>query len=101
MPTMPQKEAGWRMEPPVSVPVAARHRRADTAAAEPPDEPPGTRSLSLPLAFQGLMTLPKWLVVLLEPIANSSRLVLPRHTAPASHMRAVTEDSYGGTKPLR
>ena len=35
--------AGWRIEPPVSVPVAARHRSAATAAAEPPDEPPGTR----------------------------------------------------------
>jgi hypothetical protein len=39
MPTMPQKAAGWRIEPPVSVPVAPRHARAATAAAEPPDEP--------------------------------------------------------------
>jgi hypothetical protein len=37
--------AGWRIEPPVSVPVAAGARRAATAAAEPPDEPPGTRSI--------------------------------------------------------
>jgi hypothetical protein len=42
MPVMPQNEAGWRIEPPVSVPVLAagsqarRHR-----AALPPDEPPG------------------------------------------------------------
>ena len=43
MPVMPQKLAGWRIEPPVSVPVAAGTRRAATAAAEPPDEPPGTR----------------------------------------------------------
>ena len=43
MPVMPQKLAGWRIEPPVSVPVAAGSRRAATAAAEPPDEPPGTR----------------------------------------------------------
>jgi hypothetical protein len=41
MPVMPQKLAGWRIEPPVSVPVAAGSRRAATAAAEPPDEPPG------------------------------------------------------------
>src|SRR6185437_11555603 len=40
MPTMPQKLAGWRIEPPVSVPVAAIAARAATAAAEPPDEPP-------------------------------------------------------------
>ncbi len=41
-PTVPVSAAGWRIEPPVSVPVAAAHRRAATAAAEPPDEPPGT-----------------------------------------------------------
>eukprot|EP00955_Chlamydomonas_euryale_P053469 355515-Chlamydomonas_euryale.AAC.13 len=45
-PTTPQKCAGWRIEPPVSVPSAATHSRAATAAAEPPDEPPGTRCVS-------------------------------------------------------
>ena len=39
---MPVSDAGWRIEPPVSVPVAPRHRRAATAAAEPPELPPGT-----------------------------------------------------------
>ncbi len=29
------------MEPPVSLAVAARQRRAETAEAEPPEEPPG------------------------------------------------------------
>ena len=42
MPTVPVKAAGWRIEPPVSVAVAPAHRNAETAAAEPPDEPPGT-----------------------------------------------------------
>ena len=51
MPVMPVSEAGWRIEPPVSVPVAAGTRRAATAAAEPPDEPPGMR-----LKSQGLCT---------------------------------------------
>jgi hypothetical protein len=46
MPVMPQKAAGWRIEPPVSVPVAAGARRAAIAAAEPPEEPPGTASAS-------------------------------------------------------
>ena len=41
MPTVPVSAAGWRMEPPVSVAVAPRQRLAATAAAEPPDEPPG------------------------------------------------------------
>jgi hypothetical protein len=49
----PQKAAGWRMEPPVSVPVAAGVSRAATAAAEPPELPPGTLS-----GFQGLRTGP-------------------------------------------
>ena len=40
---MPESAAGWRIEPPVSVPVAAGARRAATAAAEPPELPPGTR----------------------------------------------------------
>ena len=41
MPAVPVNAAGWRIEPPVSLAVAARQRRAATAAAEPPDEPPG------------------------------------------------------------
>ena len=39
---MPHSAAGWRIEPPVSVPVAAGAMRAATQAAAPPDEPPGT-----------------------------------------------------------
>ena len=46
MPVMPTKAAGWRIEPPVSVPVTPGAIRAATAAAEPPDEPPGTRLVS-------------------------------------------------------
>ena len=42
MPTVPVKAAGWRIEPPVSVAVAAAQSKAETAVAEPPDEPPGT-----------------------------------------------------------
>ena len=53
MPVMPQKLAGCRIEPPVSVPVAAGAKRAATAAALPPDEPPGMRVVS-----QGLVTAP-------------------------------------------
>ena len=49
------------------------------AAAEPPDEPPGTRVRS-----QGFLTGPKKDVSFDEPIANSSMLVLPSDTRPAS-----------------
>ena len=35
MPEMPVKAAGWRIEPPVSVPVAAGQSRAEMAEEEP------------------------------------------------------------------
>ena len=90
---MPVTAAGWRIEPPVSVPVAARQRLPDTAAAEPPDEPPGTRLAFELRARHGLKTGPKWLVSFDEPMANSSMLVLPSITAPASHRFCETVDS--------
>ena len=49
MPITPHKAAGWRIEPPVSVPSAKTVSPADTAAALPPELPPGTR-----LVDQGL-----------------------------------------------
>ena len=54
MPEIPQKAAGCRTDPPVSEPVAKGTRSAATAAAEPPDEPPGTCS-----RFHGFFTGPK------------------------------------------
>jgi hypothetical protein len=44
-PTTPQKDAGWRMDPPVSLPSATTAVPCATAAADPPLDPPGTRSL--------------------------------------------------------
>jgi len=98
---MPQNAAGWRIEPPVSEPMAPRQSRAATADAEPPDEPPGTSSRLSPARRHGFVTGPKWLVSLDEPMANSSMLVLPSITAPARNKFAVTVDSYVGTKPSR
>ena len=43
-PTVPVSAAGWRMDPPVSVPSAPKTIRAATAAAEPPELPPGLSS---------------------------------------------------------
>ena len=57
MPTMPVNDAGWRIEPPVSVPMAPGHKPPATAAAEPPLEPPGTMSLP-PGPFHGFFTGP-------------------------------------------
>ncbi len=60
MPAMPVKAAGWRIEPPVSVPVAPGAMRAATAADEPPDEPPGASGALPPSARRhGEITLPK------------------------------------------
>src|SRR5947199_6622743 len=104
MPTVPVKAAGWRIEPPVSVAVAPRQSRAATAAAEPPEEPPGTRCAPSiwppvpaptfePLRRQGFTTGPKHEVSLDEPIAKSSLLSFPSITAPSRQRLADTVDS--------
>lgn len=49
-PTTPQKEAGCLTLPPVSLPSDTTHCLAETAAAEPPDDPPGTLEISQGLA---------------------------------------------------
>ena len=67
------------MEPPVSVPIAQGASPAATAAALPPEDPPGTRSRS-----HGLRTGPKAEFSLEDPIANSSWLVFASSAAPAS-----------------
>src|SRR5947209_5984848 len=93
MPTVPVNAAGWRIEPPVSVAVAPKQSRAATAAAEPPDEPPGTSFASEPLRRHGETTGPKALASFDEPIANSSRLSFPSMTAPSRQSCEVTVDS--------
>src|SRR4051794_36315212 len=42
-PTVPVTAAGWRMEPPVSVPMARGASKEARAAEEPPPDPPGMR----------------------------------------------------------
>ena len=69
----------------MSVPIAHGARPAATAAALPPEEPPGTR-----LRSHGLSVGPKAEFSVEEPIANSSWLVLPSSGAPAAASRATT-----------
>src|SRR4051794_41983232 len=88
--------AGWRIEPPVSVPMASGASKPATAADDPPDEPPGIRSRS-----HGLRVGPYAEFSVDEPIANSSMLVLPSMTMPASFTRRLIVASYGGTQPSR
>src|ERR1700756_2778347 len=66
---------------------------AATAAAEPPDEPPGGR-----VASHGLRAGPNVVFSFDEHIANSSMFALPIATAWASLTRSTTAASYGGTK---
>src|SRR5687767_874652 len=89
-PTMPQSDAGCRTEPPVSDPSATGTMPAETAAAEPPLDPPGTRDVS-----QGFLTGPKAEFSFDEPMANSSQLVLPTMTAPAAFRRSTAVALYG------
>src|SRR6188472_4506401 len=84
------------MDPPVSEPRPSGAYPAATAAADPPLEPPGTRVVSC-----GLRVGPNAEFSVDEPIANSSRLVLPTMTAPASRNRRTTVASYGGRQPSR
>ena len=90
-PTTPQSDAGWRTEPPVSVPSPQTAWPEATAAALPPDEPPGTVSRS-----HGLCTAPNAEFSFDEPIANSSQFVLPTRTAPSPDRRVHAVQSYGG-----
>ena len=85
MPTEPVTAAGWRIVPPVSEPSASGASNAETAAAEPPPDPPGIRVRS-----HGLCVLPYAECSVDEPIANSSMLVLPSGTSPAARRRATT-----------
>src|ERR1700674_4431029 len=91
-PTTPQNAAGCRTDPPVSDPSAAGTMRAATAAADPPDEPPATR-----VASHGLRVGPKAECSVDEPMANSSRFVLPTTAHPALRRRATAVPSNGET----
>src|SRR4051794_5904466 len=96
MPTTPHSAAGWRMEPPVSEPMASGANPAATAAALPPLDPPGTRDWSW-----GLRVGPNAEFSVELPMANSSRFVLPTTMPPAAAIRCTTVASYGGRQPSR
>jgi len=89
MATVPVSAPGCRMEPPVSDPSERTTSPAATAAADPPDEPPGTRSRS-----HGLCVGPNAEFSVLDPNANSSMLHLPMGSTPASTMRRTAVQSY-------
>ena len=84
-PTRPQLEAGMRIEPAPSEAVAAAQSPAATAAALPPLEPPGLRSV-----FHGLRVIPNAGPSVSPMITSSGQLVLPMITAPAPRSRRTS-----------
>src|SRR5438105_6823844 len=91
-PTTPHSAAGCRTEPPVSVPSAHTACPDATAAADPDDDPPGTRSRS-----HGFLVGPYAEFSPEDPMANSSQFVFPMRAEPAAWRRSHTVESYGGT----
>ena len=65
-PTMPQKAAGLRSEPPMSEPWASHAVPVASATAAPPDEPAAERDVS-----QGLRVGPNTSLKVLAPAPNS------------------------------
>ncbi len=88
---MPHMWAGMRIDPPVSLPRLASPWPLATAAAEPPDEPPGIWPIR-----HGLWQVPKNGLSVLTPQAHSCMLALPTSTAPACAKRAVVVASCLG-----
>src|SRR6266404_8007701 len=95
-PTTPQNAPGMRTEPPSSLPTEPKQSPAETAAADPADDPPVILS-----GFQGLCTGPKQPVVPVPANAISSRLSLPSKTTPAAFSRLVTSASSAGMRSLK
>ena len=73
IPTVPVTAPGNLIDPPVSEPMAKGDWNEDTTEDEPPPEPPGILVRS-----HGFLLGPYAENSVDEPIANSSRLVLPR-----------------------
>src|SRR5215475_15380611 len=92
IPKMPVHEAGIRIEPPPSVPMASGPIPAATAALAPPLDPPGVRS-----RFHGLRVIPNtrlW-VAPIHPIIGV--LVFPSWMAPAASSRSTMGAFSAGT----
>ena len=95
-PVTPQRAAGIRIEPAVSVPSVPATIPAAAAAPLPPLEPPQIRSVS-----HGLRAGPKCGLVVVAPNANSCVLSLPTTTAPARRRWATTVASEAATLSAR
>src|SRR5690625_7098203 len=77
-PTVPDHAEGMRIEPPASVPPASATMPSATAAAEPPDEPPGLYSV-----LKGFLVGPKSLLSVTPRNPSTGLLVAPMTMPPA------------------
>src|SRR5881394_4495899 len=84
MPGIPQNVDGMRIEPAPSVPTASGPMPDATAAAAPPEEPPGVF-----FGFHGLRVMPVSGLSVTPFQPNSGVVVLPSSTAPCSRSLAV------------
>src|ERR1051326_4060814 len=88
---MTQQCAGIRTDPPISVPSSKAVNPHATAAAGPPEEPPGIRS-----SDHGLLVVPKMSLNVCTSPAHRGTFVLPNTTAPAALSRATEGASTAG-----
>ena len=91
-PTTPQKEAGFRNDPPRSDPSARDSEPQARAAAAPPLEPPEVR-----VGSQGLRVVPNTGLKVCEPDPSSGVLVLPTDTMPLARIAVTKGWSLPGT----
>src|SRR5258708_12949414 len=87
-PTRPQQAAGTLIEPAASVAWASATIPAATAAAAPPEEPPGVRLRSSGLRAIGPIT-----GSLASDRPNSGTVLVPNSTRPAARMRPPSSES--------
>ena len=93
-PVRPVADAGMRIEPPPSDPVASGTSPAASAAADPPDEPPAERS-----SDHGLWVAPNTSFTVSAFQPNSGVLVLPTTTQPAARSRSTSGESLAAGSP--
>ena len=88
-PVSPHQEEGIRIEPPPSEPVASGTIPVAKAAALPPEDPPGVRSLD-----HGFLVAPKRRLSVTPFHPSSGVLVLPTTTAPEALRRPTRNESF-------
>ena len=93
MPNSPLYDDGMRIDPPPSPPVHIGNSPAATAAAEPPEDPPGVFERS-----HGLRVTPCSGVLVKLTVPNSDAVVSPVMTAPAARSRSTSLSSRSATQ---